>query len=132
MTKLDKVECAVSGEKDIKIGNKGSEHFWTFTLSTKDDSKLHYVALINDANRHHFSLVSVKHHGRLSPTGAEEEDTADSSQKDNDFVSQIESPLAWTGQEQVGSGSMQNYMPRNSFFYIHTHIKTEFNHFLFL
>ena len=116
MTKLDKVECAVSGEKDIKIGNKGSEHFWTFTLSTKDDSKLHYVALINDANRHHFSLVSVKHHGRLSPTGAEEEDTADSSQKDNDFVSQIESPLAWTGQEQVGSSLMKNCMPRNSFF----------------
>ena len=131
MTKLDKVECAVSGEKDIKIGNKGSEHFWTFTLSTKDDSKLHYVALINDANRHHFSLVSVKHHGRLSPTGAEEEDTADSSQKDNDFVSQIESPLAWTGQEQVGSSLMMNYMPR-SFFLIYTYIKTKLNHFLLL
>ena len=115
MTKLDQIECAVSGEKDIKIGNKGSEHFWTFTLSTKDDSKLHYVALINDANRHQFSLVSVKHHGRLSPTGAEEEDTADSSQKDTDFVSQIESPLAWTGQEQVRNSSVKNYMPRNSF-----------------
>ena len=65
MTKIDKVDCTVSGEKEIKVHNKGSEHFWSFSLATKNDMKLLNVALINDASRHQFSLISVKQTGHI-------------------------------------------------------------------
>ena len=69
VTKVDKVDCVVSGEKEVTLNNKGSEHFWNFTLSTKGSipqMSLRNVALINDANRHHFTIASVKHCGRIS------------------------------------------------------------------
>ena len=50
VAKLDKVDCIVSGEKEIKVNNKGSEHVWNFTLFTKNNTILRNVALINDAN----------------------------------------------------------------------------------
>ena len=86
VTKLEKVDCVVSGEKEIKVNNKGSEHFWNFTLSTKSNTPqmvLRNVALINDANRHHFSLASVKHCGRISNR---DDASSDSTQKTEDVI----------------------------------------------
>ena len=64
LPKLENVDCVTSGEKEIKVNSKGSEHSWTFTLETKN-MILRNVALLNDASRHQFSLVYVKHCGNL-------------------------------------------------------------------
>ena len=98
-TKIDKVDCIVSGEKEIKVNNKGSEHFWNFTLSTKRNMILRNVALINDANRHYFSLASVKQSGQIFHR---EETLADPSQKIEDIV-HTDSLESTPGQQQVNS-----------------------------
>ena len=64
LPKLENVDCVTSGEKEIKVNSKGSEHSWTFQLETKN-MILRNVALLNDASRHQFSLVYVKHYGHL-------------------------------------------------------------------
>ena len=81
VTKLEKVDCVVSGEKEIQVNNKGSEHFWNFTLFTKNKTILRNVALINDTHRHHFSLILVKHRGHFT---GRDDTTIDPSQKIED------------------------------------------------
>ena len=66
LTKIDKIDCNVSGEKEIKLNNKGSEHNWKFTLSTKSKLVLRNVALMNDESRQYFSLSSIKQCGRIT------------------------------------------------------------------
>ena len=71
---MEKVECNVSGAKEVKLNNKGSEHSWKFTLSTKSKLVLRNVALINDESRHHFSLSSVKQCGHITNQNDDDND----------------------------------------------------------
>ena len=83
LPKLENVDCVTSGEKEIKVNSKGSEHSWTFKLETKN-MILRNVALLNDASRHQFSLVYVKHYGQLK---TENEPTSDDlTEKSNEIV----------------------------------------------
>ena len=97
LTKMDKVECNVSGEKEVKLNNKGSEHNWKFTLSTKSKLVLRNVALINDESRHHFSLSSIKQCGHI--TNQNDADN-DSPQKIED-ISQTDTLDSSQAQQQV-------------------------------
>ena len=55
---LDGITCSCESPSDVTVSSKNSELSWTFKLSTKN-SILHNVALLNDANRHHFCFVSI-------------------------------------------------------------------------
>ena len=83
LTKMDKIECNVSGDKEIKLNNKGSEHSWKFTLSTKSKSVLRNVALMNDESRQYFSLSSIKQWGHITN---QSETDVDASQKTEDVI----------------------------------------------
>ena len=97
LTKMDKIECKVSGDKEIKLNNKGSEHCWKFTISTKSKSVLRNVGLMNDESRQYFSLSSIKQCGHITDKN---EDETEDAQKTDDII-QTESLDSSLGQQQV-------------------------------
>ena len=97
LTKMDKVECKVSGDKEIKLNNKGSEHIWKFTLSTKSKSVLRNVGLMNDESRQYFSLSSIKQCGHITKKN---EDDSETLEKTEDII-QTDSLDSSSGQQQV-------------------------------
>ncbi len=60
--RIDGVTCSCNDKLDVTVSSKSSELSWTFEIVTKK-LILHNVALLNDANRHHFSLLNVDHVG---------------------------------------------------------------------
>ena len=97
LTKMDKIECKVSSDKEIKLNNKGSEHNWKFTLSTKSKLVLRNVGLMNDESRQYFSLSSIKQCGHI--TNKNEDDNEDL-QKTEEII-QTDSLDSASGQQQV-------------------------------
>ena len=97
LTKMDKIECKVSGDKEIKLNNKGSEHIWTFTLSTKSKSVLRNVGLMNDESRQYFSLSCIKQCGHITNKNEDDNETL---QKTEDVI-QTDSLDSSLGQQQV-------------------------------
>ena len=97
LTKMDKIECKVSSDKEIKLNNKGSEHNWKFTLSTKSKLVLRNVGLMNDESRQYFSLSSIKQYGHITNKN---EDDNEAVQKTEDII-QTDSLDSASGQQQV-------------------------------
>ena len=74
-TRVDGVTCSCDGDLDVTVSSKNSELSWTFEVTTKK-LILHNVALLNDTNRHHFSLITINHVGEyLDGTGKANEIT---------------------------------------------------------